>query len=67
MENFILLKHNEKALNAMFYKKEQVEGKTLITTCQLAQRGLNIGFHKKGINAKSISYAEYLELNKKVD
>lgn len=67
MENFIQLKQSQKKLNNMFYTKEQVEGKTLITTCNLANWGLNIGLKKREINAKSITYAEFLELNKKVD
>ncbi len=67
MENFILLHKTGKYLSSMLYTKEQVQGKTVITTCNISKWGLKLGFNKRQINAKVLSLAEFIELNKKVD
>ncbi len=68
MENFILFRNvdnkiKQEMLNNIFYNKEQLEGKTVITTCLLSKLGLLIGFYLKKINAKVYMYSEFIELN----
>lgn len=63
MENFFILKYpklSKKIINSLFYSKDEVDGKTIYTTCQLSKLGLIKCFAKKKINAPVKSYSEYV-------
>ena len=68
MENFFLLKHEEFAeelIQKVFYKKEEVDNKTIITTCQLDKIGLKKGIKTINSNANLYSLSEYICLSDK--
>lgn len=68
MENFFLLKFPEIAeelLSKVFYKKEEIDNKTIITTCQLDKVGLKNGIKTINSNANLYSLAEYICLSDK--
>lgn len=63
MENFFALKHPDMAnqmFDTVFYKKEDVQGKTIITTCQLDKIGLQKGLKRLNSNANLYQYSEYI-------
>ena len=63
MENFFLLKHPdiaEELIEKCFYKKEEIDNKTIITTCQLDKVGLKNGIKTINSNANLYSFAEYI-------
>jgi len=62
--NYFLLKYPdfaEKMFDTVFYKKEDIEGKTILTSCNLDKYGLIEGCRIKNINAEILSSAEYLQ------
>ncbi len=62
MENYFMLKHPkmaEKLISSLFFTKEEIEGKTVITSCNLSKWGLYEGCKNKGINADIMTIAEY--------
>ncbi|MBQ8887739.1 MAG: (Fe-S)-binding protein [Candidatus Gastranaerophilales bacterium] len=68
MENFFLLKHPEfieELIEKIFYKKEEIDNKTIITTCQLDKVGLKKGIKTINSNANLYSLAEYICLSDK--
>ena len=63
MENFILLKHRklaDKLFKDVFYKKQDIENKTIITSCLLSKFGLEYLIKKMKIKTKVYSYSEYI-------
>ena len=63
MENFFLLKHpdiSDELLQNCFYKKEEIDNKTIITTCQLDKVGLKNGIKTINSNANLYSFSEYI-------
>lgn len=63
MENFFSLKHPDMAnqlFDSVFYKKEDVQDKTIITTCQLDKIGLKKRLKRLNSNAKLYQYSEYI-------
>lgn len=67
MENFFILKYRQivkKIIDTVFYKKEEIDNKYVITTCQLAKIGLEKGAKIIGSNAKILTYSEYIASNK---
>lgn len=61
-ENYFMFKHPElskKLLDTVFYTKEDIEGKTIVTSCNLTKWGLLEGCRKKEINSEVITLAEY--------
>ena len=68
MENFFLLKHpdfSEDLVQNCFYKKEEIDNKTIITTCQLDKVGLKNGIKTINSNANLYSFSEYICLSDK--
>ncbi len=66
MENFFMLKYKELykiLLKSVFYKKAEIDNKTIITTCQLSKQGIAKGIDYIGSNANIVSYSEYIEIN----
>lgn len=62
MENFFMLKYpkiTKKYLNSVFFDKKELEGKILITTCNLTKWGLIELCKQKGINTQIYSNIEY--------
>lgn len=62
-ENFFMFKHKElsqRLLEKVFYTKSEIEGKTIVTTCNITKWGLIEGVRKKGINAKICSLSEFI-------
>ena len=53
-------KLSEKLLENIFYNKEEIEDKVIVTSCNLTRLGLIENCTKKKINTKIISIAEYL-------
>ena len=63
MENFLLLKHPEFAeelFQKVFYKKDEIDNKTIITTCQLDNVGLKKGIKTINSNANLYTLTEYI-------
>ncbi len=61
-ENFFMFKNpkiSKKIANSIFYNKEDIEGKTIVTSCNLTKWGIYESCKIKGINAEFISLAEY--------
>ena len=68
MENYFLLKHPdiaEQILENTFYKKDEIDNKTIITTCQLDKIGLEKCIKKINSNANLYSLSEYICLSDK--
>ena len=68
MENFFFIKHEEFAeelIQKVFYKKEEIDNKTIITTCQLDKIGLKNGIKIINSNANLFSLSEYICLSDK--
>lgn len=62
MENFFMFKHPklaDKMRNSVFYKKEELLNKKIITTCQLSKWGLLLNSKKIKSNSKVLSFSEY--------
>lgn len=69
-ENFLLVKHYDIAAELVrnnFYKKEKINDKIIITTCNIAALGLKIGSCITKSNAKVYTLAEYINLSGKID
>ncbi len=65
MENFLLLKHKklaDKLFKDVFYKKQDIENKTIITSCLLSKFGFEYLIKKIKTNTKVYSYSEYIYL-----
>ena len=63
MENFLLLKHPviaEELIKKVFYKKEEIDNKTIITTCQPDKVGLKNGIKSINSNANLYTLSEYI-------
>ena len=63
MENFFILKYpkiSDKIIESAFYDKEEIDGKTIVTSCQLSKVGLLKCIQKKKYNVSVLSYAEYI-------
>lgn len=63
MENFFMLKYKKLTkilIDKVFYKKEELDNKYIITTCQLSKLGLSKGAKAIKSNAKVLSYSEYV-------
>lgn len=63
MENFFAFKHFSmvnQLFDTVFYKKVDIQDKTIITTCQLDKIGLKKGVKKINSNAKLYQYSEYI-------
>lgn len=63
MENFLLLKHRklaDKLFKDVFYKQQDIENKTIITSCLLSKFGLEYLIKKMKTNTKVYSYSEYI-------
>ena len=68
MENYFMLKHpkiSKKLLNRIFYEKDDIEGKTIVTSDNLSLWGLIESCSKKNIDAEILTLAEYC--NRSVD
>lgn len=66
MENFFILKYpkySKLLIKSVFLKKEDVDGKTIVTSCLLAKLGFIIGLKRIHSIAHVLSYAEYAEKN----
>ena len=62
MENYFLLKHPEiipKIIDALFYKKEDIENKIIVTSCNLTKWGIYECCKLKCINTDVVSLCEY--------
>lgn len=70
MENFLAFKHPNIAsqlYDTVFYKKEEIQDKIVLTTCQLDKIGLKNGLKRINSNAKIYQYSEYIcLLDKKI-
>lgn len=65
MENFFMIKHKEastKILKTVFYKKEEIDNKIIITSSQQDKIGLIENINKISANTKVYSYSEYVHL-----
>ncbi len=63
MENFYIFKYpklTKLLLNTVFFKKEELENKYIITSCNLSKLGIEKGIKELKSNAKVITYAEYV-------
>lgn len=63
MENFFMLKYSklsEDIINTTFYTKDEIEGRTIITSCQLSKIGLIKCIERRKANTPVMSYAEYI-------
>lgn len=63
MENFLYYKYPKKVIpliSKAFYKKEDIEDKTLITTCNITKLGLLYSLHHTNMENEVYSYAECL-------
>lgn len=63
MENFFMIKHKKeynKILNKVFYKKKDIQNKTIVTTCNISKLGLYSSAKKLKINCRILSYYEFL-------
>ena len=63
MENFFIMKYPKLAnqlIKEVFYKKEETDNKTIITSCLLSLTGLKKALNITKSNAKVCSYAEYI-------
>ncbi len=70
MENFLLLKHRKFAnqlMNNFAYKKDDIENKTIITSCLLSKFGLEYLIKKMKLNTNVYSYAEYAEISESIE
>ena len=70
MENFLLLKHRKFAhqlMNNFAYKKEDIENKTIITSCLLSRFGLEYFIKRMKISTKVYSYTEYAEISESIE
>ena len=68
MENFLWYKNipqtlKKKLAEDIFYNNDQIEGKTILTSCLISKWGLLRGLHYKNINANTLTTAEFIELN----
>jgi Fe-S oxidoreductase len=66
MENFLMLKHKNiflKLIENVMYKKEEINNKKLVTSCNLSILGFKELVKKKQMNTQIYSYSEYVFLN----
>ncbi len=69
-ENFMLFKHYDIAAELVknnFYKKEKIEGKIIITTCNIAALGLKLGSCITKSKAKVYTLSEYINFSDKTE
>ncbi len=63
MENFFLMKYpkyTQILLKEVFYKKDEIDNKIIITTSQITKTGLKYGIEEIKSNATVYTYAEYI-------
>ncbi len=67
MENFFILKYKKLAkvlIEKVFYKKEELDNKYIITSCQLSKLGLKKCAKIISSNANVLTYSEYVASNR---
>ncbi len=65
-ENFFLIKHplfTKKYFDSLFFNKNEINNKTIITSCNISKWGLIINSNSLKSNTNIISYSEYVMKN----
>lgn len=67
MENFLIIKHpkiSKQIIETSFLKKEEIDKKTIVTSCLISKIGLLICLIYIGANTAVMTYSEYIEKEK---